>query len=52
MLYTETIANPSGAVADIEAPADVARAHDTPLVVDNTFATPCLQRAARRCAHK
>lgn len=44
MLYTETIANPSGAVADIEALADVARAHDIPLVVDNTFASPWLCR--------
>ena len=44
MLYTETIANPSGAVADIEALADVARAHDIPLVIDNTFASPWLCR--------
>lgn len=44
LLYTETIANPSGAVADIERLADVARAHDLPLVVDSTFATPWLCR--------
>ena len=44
MLYTETIANPSGAVADLEALAEVARAHDIPLVVDNTFASPWLCR--------
>ncbi len=44
MLYTETIANPSGAVADLDALADVARAHNIPLVVDNTFATPWLCR--------
>ena len=44
MLYTETIANPSGAVADIEALADIARAHNIPLVVDNTFASPWLCR--------
>ncbi len=44
MLYTETVANPSGAVADIEALADVARSHDIPLVIDNTFASPWLCR--------
>jgi len=44
MLYTETIANPSGAVADIEALADVAAAHGLPLVIDNTFASPWLCR--------
>ena len=44
MLYTETIANPSGAVADLEALAEVARAHSIPLVVDNTFASPWLCR--------
>ena len=44
MLYTETVANPSGAVADIEALAEIARAHDIPLVIDNTFASPWLCR--------
>ncbi len=44
MLYTEIIANPSGAVADIEALAEVASAHNLPLVIDNTFATPWLCR--------
>ncbi|MEM9035647.1 MAG: O-acetylhomoserine aminocarboxypropyltransferase/cysteine synthase family protein [Actinomycetota bacterium] len=43
-VYTEIIANPSGAVADLSALADVAHAHDVPLVVDNTFATPWLCR--------
>ncbi len=43
-LYTEIIGNPSGAVADLEALSDVARAHDLPLVVDATFATPYLCR--------
>mgnify|MGYP001817368987 CR=1 FL=1 len=41
-LYTEIIANPSGAVADLEALAAVAGAHGLPLIVDNTFATPFL----------
>ena len=44
MLYTEMIANPSGAVADLEALAAVAHAHGLPLVVDSTFATPYLCR--------
>ncbi len=44
MLYTEMIANPSGAVADLEALAEVARSHGLPLVVDSTFATPYLCR--------
>ena len=44
LLYTETISNPSGAVADLAALADVARAHRLPLVVDSTFATPYLCR--------
>lgn len=43
-VYTETIGNPSGAVADLSALADVAHAHDLPLVVDSTFATPYLCR--------
>ncbi len=44
MLYTEIIANPSGAVAELEGLAEVARGHGLPLVVDNTFATPYLCR--------
>jgi len=41
-LYTEIIGNPSGAVADLAALADVAHANGLPLVVDSTFATPYL----------
>jgi O-acetylhomoserine (thiol)-lyase len=37
-LYVETIGNPAGEVADLEAFARVAREHGVPLVVDNTFA--------------
>ena len=44
LVYTETIGNPSGAVADIAALAEIAHANDVPLVVDNTFATPYLCR--------
>ncbi|WP_295694016.1 O-acetylhomoserine aminocarboxypropyltransferase/cysteine synthase family protein [Lapillicoccus sp.] len=44
LLFVESIANPSGAVADLEGLADVARAHGIPLVVDSTVATPFLNR--------
>jgi O-acetylhomoserine (thiol)-lyase len=42
--YAETIGNPAGNVLDIEAVAAIAHAHDVPLIVDNTFATPFLCR--------
>jgi O-acetylhomoserine (thiol)-lyase len=44
LLFGETIGNPGGNVLDIEAVARVAHAHDVPLIVDNTFATPYLCR--------
>ncbi|MEM9134460.1 MAG: O-acetylhomoserine aminocarboxypropyltransferase/cysteine synthase family protein [Actinomycetota bacterium] len=44
LVYTEIIGNPSGAVADLAALADVAHANGLPLVVDATFATPYLCR--------
>ncbi len=44
LIYTEIIGNPTGAVADLEALAEVAHAADLPLVVDSTFATPYLCR--------
>jgi O-acetylhomoserine (thiol)-lyase len=43
-LYTEIIANPSGAIADLAALASVAHEHAVPLVVDATLATPYLCR--------
>ncbi len=43
-IHTEIIGNPTGAVADLEALAEVAHAHGLPLVVDATFATPWLCR--------
>lgn len=43
-IYTEIIGNPSGAVADVEALADVAHSHGLPLIIDATFATPWLCR--------
>ncbi|MBV9727340.1 MAG: O-acetylhomoserine aminocarboxypropyltransferase/cysteine synthase, partial [Gammaproteobacteria bacterium] len=42
--FGETIGNPGGNVLDIEAIAAIAHAHDLPLLVDNTFATPYLCR--------
>ena len=44
LLYTETIGNPSGLIADLGALANIAHRHGLPLVVDNTFATPYLCR--------
>jgi O-acetylhomoserine (thiol)-lyase len=44
LFYGETIGNPAGSVLDIEALAAIAHAHDLPLMVDNTFATPYLCR--------
>ncbi len=44
LLYTETIGNPSGMVADLTALSELAHRHGIPLVVDNTFATPYLCR--------
>ena len=38
LLYAETISNPTLAVADIAALADIAHRHGAKLVVDNTFA--------------
>jgi len=43
-LYAETIGNPSLDVTDISAVADIAHANDIPLIIDNTFATPALNR--------
>jgi O-acetylhomoserine (thiol)-lyase len=43
-IFTETIGNPAGNVADIEAIAAVAHEHGIPLIVDNTFASPILCR--------
>src|SRR4051795_12044758 len=42
--FGETIGNPAGNVLDIEAIASIAHAHQLPLIVDNTFATPYLCR--------
>ena len=44
VLFAETIANPSGEIADLEGLADVAHAHGIPFIVDSTIATPYLNR--------
>ena len=43
-VHVETVGNPSLVTPDLEAIAEVAHEHDTPLFVDNTFATPALCR--------
>ena len=44
MLYCETPTNPMMFLTDLRAVGDLAQAHGLLLVVDNTFATPILQR--------
>ena len=41
-LFGETLANPALSVLDIEKIAKIAHAHNVPLIIDNTFATPIL----------
>ncbi|MGH1361521.1 MAG: O-acetylhomoserine aminocarboxypropyltransferase/cysteine synthase family protein [Burkholderiaceae bacterium] len=43
-IFAETIANPRLNVLDMQAVADIAHAHDLPLVIDNTMASPYLCR--------
>lgn len=43
-IFVETLGNPNSDVADLEAAADAAHRHGLPLVVDSTFAPPCLIR--------
>ena len=44
LVFGETIANPALTVLDIGRFSALAHRHGVPLVVDNTFATPCLCR--------
>jgi methionine-gamma-lyase len=44
LVWVETPSNPTLFVTDITAVADVAHAHRVPLMVDNTTATPALQK--------
>ena len=41
-VFGETLANPALRVLDIEKFANIAHAHNVPLIIDNTFATPIL----------
>lgn len=50
MIFIETPANPTIVLSDIEAIADIAHDHGALLLVDNTFATPMLQRPIARGA--
>lgn len=43
-LYIETLGNPNSNIIDIEKLAAIAHAHNIPLIVDSTFATPYLLR--------
>ncbi len=43
-LFCETVSNPALEVTDLEAVAEVAKAHGIPLIVDSTFSTPYLTR--------
>lgn len=44
LLFIETPTNPVLRLTDISAMATIAHRHDAKLAVDNTFASPCLQR--------
>lgn len=44
LIYTETPANPTMEISDISALADIAHNIGVPLVVDNTFCSPYLQK--------
>ncbi len=44
LLYIETPANPTITLTDIAGAAEIAHKHGIPLVVDNTFSSPYLQR--------
>ncbi|MEZ5316567.1 MAG: PLP-dependent aspartate aminotransferase family protein [Vicinamibacterales bacterium] len=51
LLFVETPTNPVLRLTDIAAMADLARRHGATLAVDNTFASPCLQRPLALGAH-
>ncbi|MCU0617225.1 MAG: PLP-dependent transferase [Gemmatimonadaceae bacterium] len=50
-LLVETPTNPLMWLCDLSAMAEIARAHDALLIVDNTFATPVFQRPLELGAH-
>jgi O-acetylhomoserine (thiol)-lyase len=50
-LFCETVSNPALEITDLEAVAEVARAHGLPLIVDSTFSTPYLTQPLAHGAH-
>jgi len=44
MLFIETPTNPTMSITDIKAACELAHKHNIPVVVDNTFCSPILQR--------
>ena len=44
LLWLETPSNPQLTITDIQSAAEIAHQHGVTVVVDNTFATPCLQQ--------
>ena len=50
-VFCESIGNPAGNIVDLEELAKVCNAHATPLVVDNTVATPALINPIQYGAH-
>ena len=51
MIYTETPTNPMMTITDLAAVAEIARANNAYMVVDNTFASPFFQRPLELGAH-
>ena len=43
-IFLETLGNPNSDIPDIDAVAEIAHAHQIPVVIDNTFGTPYLIR--------
>lgn len=50
LIYFETPANPTLGIRDIKAISEIAKKYRALVVVDNTFATPCLQNPLRHGA--
>lgn len=44
LIFLETLGNPNSSLIDLEAVSEIAHAHQIPVIVDNTFATPFLFR--------
>jgi O-acetylhomoserine (thiol)-lyase len=43
-LFCETVSNPALEITDLDAVAEIAKAHGLPVIVDSTFSTPVLTR--------